>query len=100
MGLTSMRRIEIADGLSVRFPKRSDEFVEGVEIGLLAAALAGGPARHLMDVSPVTVEQATAFARSLGYRVVTGPARDGLVALTFMRGDVRPRFQVVASAAG
>jgi hypothetical protein len=95
-----MRRIEIMDGLSVRFPNRSDEFVEGVEIGLLAAALAARPARHAADVTPRSVAQAEAFARSLGYRVVTGPETAGLVALTCMREDVKPSFKLVAVASG
>lgn len=94
-----MRRIEIADGLSIRFPNRSDEFVEGVEIGLLAAALAAHPARHAADLTPGSVAQAEAFARSLGYRVVRGPETGGLVALTCLRQDVKPNFKVVTAAA-
>lgn len=94
-----MRRIEIVDGLSIRFPNRSDEFVEGVEIGLLAAALAAKPARHSADLTPRTVAQAEAFARSLGYRVVRGPERDGLVLLTCLREDVKPSFRLVPAVA-
>lgn len=92
-----MRRIEIVEGLSIRFPNRSGDFVEGVEIGLLAAALATHPARHAVDLTPGTVSQAQAFARSLGYRVVTAPERDGLVAFTCLREDVRPSLRVVTT---
>ena len=38
-----MRRIEIVEGLSIRFPNRSEEFLEGFEIGLMAASLAFSP---------------------------------------------------------
>jgi hypothetical protein len=92
-----MRRIEIADGLSVRFPRRSDDFVESVEIGLLAAALAVSPVSHAMELSPVTVAQATAFARSLGYRVVAGTEDEGRVSVTFLRPDARPQFRLIAA---
>lgn len=95
-----MRRIEIADGLSIRFPNRSEEFIEGVEIGLLAAALATKPARHAADLTPRSVTQAEAFARSLGYRVVRGPeTAEGLVALTCLREDVKPSFRIVPAVA-
>jgi hypothetical protein len=94
-----MRRIEIVDGLTVRFPNRSEEFLEGVEIGLLAAALALSPVRHAVDIAQGALAQATDFARSLGYRVVEGPAAEGRVALTLLRADVRPALRVVARSA-
>lgn len=94
-----MRRIEIVEGLSIRFPNRSEEFLEGFEIGLVAAALAFSPARHVVDISEAAVTQAADLARNLGYRVVEGPAAEGRIALTLIRADVRPSLRVVARTA-
>lgn len=94
-----MRRIEIVEGLSIRFPNRSEEFLEGVEIGLMAAALAFSPARHVFELSQAAVAQAADLARNLGYRVVEGPAVDGRVAMTLVRSDMRPSLRVVARTA-
>lgn len=94
-----MRRIEIVEGLSIRFPNRSEEFLEGVEIGLMAASLAFSPARHVCELSESAVAQATDLARNLGYRVVEGPAAAGRVSMTLIRADVRPSLRVVARAA-
>jgi hypothetical protein len=94
-----MRRIDIVDGLSIRFPNRSEEFLEGVEIGVMAGALAFSPARYAFEVSRGARAQAVDLARNLGYRVVEGPATGDGVALTLIRADVRPSLQVVARAA-
>ncbi len=92
-----MRRIEVVEGLSVRFPGRSQEFVEGVEIGLLAAALATSAPEIVMRLASGALEQAQQLAHELGY--LTFPdtrAVDGdTVEVRFRSRSARPRLQLV-----
>lgn len=92
-----MRRMSVVDGLTVGFPHRSAEFLEGFEIGCLAVALGHGPARHLAALSPAAAEQAEDLARGLGYRVIRAREGEGTVDMTFLRADVRPKLMLAAS---
>ena len=64
-----MRRIHVEDGLSVRFPGRSEEFNEGVEIGMLAVLMSSGQRGFTRWLSPANLEQARAIADRMGYRL-------------------------------
>lgn len=68
-----MRRIEIAEGLELGFPGRSADFREGVEIGLLAAALLYGAPSVTLGVSVRAIPQAAELARKLGYAMTRAP---------------------------
>lgn len=94
-----MRRIEIETGLSLRFPGRSAEFDEGVEIGLLAANLAMSRAEFTLHLSPATLDQARALAERFGYRVHTCSADDERIEVVFLTGRRRPKLTLVTSAA-
>jgi hypothetical protein len=90
-----MRLIEIEEGVTIRFPTRSDDFAEGFEAGMAAAALAALPLRHNARVATGAVPAIAKLARCYGYRVVQGPEEDGMVYLTLLRADTRPRLTVV-----
>jgi hypothetical protein len=106
-----MRLITIADGVTVRFPTRSQDFDEGVEIGVIAGLMASGIARFDVLVARGTVEQARSLAEGFGYRLATGgvsssascdlfdeSAREGdEIVITFLTGAQKPRLQVVRS---
>lgn len=104
---TIMRLITIADGVTVRFPTRSQDFDEGVEIGVIAGLMASGIARFDVRVARETLEQARSLAEGFGYRVATGggaggafdgSAREGdEIVVTFLTGAQKPRLQVVRS---
>lgn len=68
-----MRRIEIGEGLELGFPGRSKDFREGVEIGLLAAALLYGAPSVTLSVSVRAIPQASELARKLGYSMTRAP---------------------------
>ena len=93
-----MRSIEVADGVTVRFPSRSEEFDQGVEIGALAAALALGPPEHWQRLAPGNSEQARALAEAMGFRMLD-PKPDAQDAeIVFVRVGRRPALRLVHSA--
>lgn len=89
------RTIVIEDGLRLRFPNRSDDFALGVEIGMIATALATGAPQVTRQVSSDNREQAEMLAKALGYHVLEGLAHERWVVLTFRLGPCRPRLTLV-----
>ena len=75
--------IQIAEGFRVRFPSRSAEFAEGVEIGVLTTLLDMGLVEFNRVISVTARQQAVTLADALGYSVTEGPVTDGLVSVTF-----------------
>jgi hypothetical protein len=92
-----MRDVEVEEGLVVRFPGRSDDFVEGIEIGLLLAALALGAGQVERWMPIATVAQAEALATRMKYFTSLGETYDGLTLLTFSRWAPRPKLKLVHS---
>ena len=92
-----MRRIQVEDGLSLRFPGRSEDFNEGVEIGVLAVLMSSGQRGFTHWVSSANVEQAREIAGKMGYRLTEGEV-DGTVTQVILRtGRVRPTLTLVHS---
>jgi hypothetical protein len=75
--------IQIAEGFRVRFPSRSAEFAEGVEIGVLTTLLDMGLVEFNRVISVAARRQAIALADALGYSGTEGPVTEGLVSITF-----------------
>jgi hypothetical protein len=93
-----MRSIEVADGVTVRFPSRSEEFDQGVEIGALAAALALAPVEHWQRLSPGNSEQARALAEAMGFRMLDQKPDAPDAEIVFVRAGRRPALRLVHSA--
>jgi hypothetical protein len=91
-----MRLIEIEEGVTMRFPKRSEDFADGFEAGLVAAALTLLPRRHDATISTATVPALAKVAMCYGYRMVQAPEVNGMVHISLMRADIRPRLTVVS----
>lgn len=91
-----MRLIEIEEGVSMRFPRRSEDFADGFEAGLVAAALVQLPHRHDATISAATIPALAKVATCYGYRMVQGAEINGMVRISLMRADVRPRLTVVS----
>ena len=89
--------VEVEPGLRLRFRHRSPEFVEGVEIGVLAHLIASVTVPFDHPVSSVNVDQARDLAESMGRRAVVIGEVDGVVTLLITRWPLRPRLAVVAS---
>ncbi len=74
---------QIAEGFRLRFPSRSAEFAEGVEIGVLTTLLDMGLVEFNRVISVTARQQAISLADALGYSVTEGPVTDGLVSIMF-----------------
>lgn len=94
-----MRHIHIAEGIRLRFAARSEDFDQGVEIGMLAVLMSQENVEFDRRVSLANLGQVRALAERLGYRVVEGPADEDWIDLTFYSRAARPRLRVVHSGA-
>ena len=92
-----MRRIEIEAGLTIRFPNRSREFDDGVEIGLLASSLGAKPSFATVLVSLRNIEQSCALAGKMGYQLSHQIEEGELTRLEFRRGKRTPSVALVSS---
>jgi len=92
-----MHHIHLTEGTRLRFPARSVDFSQGVEIGVLAALMSQDVGEFTRRISSANVGQARALAEQLGYRTVEGSAEGGWVELSFCNRAARPRLRVVHS---
>jgi hypothetical protein len=93
-----MRHIHLADGLRLRFPGRSEDFDQGVEIGMLAVMMDSGEREFSRWVSGANVDQVRALAKQFGYTVVEGQGDQEWIELQFRFGSARPQLKLVHSA--
>lgn len=93
-----MRHIHLTDGLRLRFPGRSEEFDQGVEIGMLAVLMDLGEREFSRWISRANIDQARALAKQLGYTVVEGNGDSDWMELVFRFGPARPKLTLVHSA--
>ncbi len=94
-----MHHIHLAEGLKLRFPARSVDFDQGVEIGMLAAMMSQDVAEFSRRISNANLGQVRALADQFGYRLVEGEAEGDCASLTFYNRTARPRLRVVHSGA-
>ena len=92
-----MRKIEIDEGLRLRFPGRDAEFHDGVEIGTVAALMAvvGGDFRRVVSVD--NVEQVRALAEKLGYHLTIPSPEGESLEVSFSTEKPRPKLSLVQS---
>lgn len=64
---------------------RSEDFIRGVEIGMLAAALRDSPREHHANLHMGNRELAEEAARGWGYEVAIEPGEEGWILATFTR---------------
>lgn len=92
-----MRFVEIEPGLRLRFPGQSEEFSEGVEIGMLVAMMSWGVREFTRTIASTNLEQARAVAEKLGYRLVTGRENDQATDVNLRLGGQRPALRLISS---
>lgn len=92
-----MRHVQIVQGLRVRFPGRSDDFDEGVEIGAVAALMATAGRTFSQRISSGSLDQIRPLAAQLGYRLVIESSGDGWSDVSFRMGPARPRLMLAHS---
>ena len=89
-----MRRIHLTEEVTLRFPERSEEFDEGVELGILAASIEFGRTDRVW-IAATSCEQARALAEKMGYRVTEGPVDGEWVEIVLRPEGRRPRLKLV-----
>lgn len=94
-----MHHIHLAEGFRLRFPARSADFDQGVEIGMLAALMSQEVSEFSRRISKANLGQVRAVAEQFGYRMVEGGTVEDWVELTFYGRAARPRLRVVHSGA-
>ena len=94
-----MRHIHLAEGLRLRFPGRSEEFDQGVEVGMVAALMETQLREFSRWISAETLDQVRPLAERLGYRIVEGAADAEWTHVVFRFGQARPQFRLVHSRA-
>jgi len=94
-----MHHIHLAEGLRLRFPARSVDFDQGVEIGILAALMSQEVSEFSRRISKANLGQVRALAEQFGYRLIEGVPVEDCVELTFYSRAARPRLRVVHSGA-
>ena len=92
-----MRAIEVEPGLSVRFPGRSADFAEGVEVGILSILMAQGAPDISREVPNACVDQVSVLAVKLGYRMSREGGEDGRSWITLRPRGMRPSLRIVSS---
>lgn len=94
-----MHHIHLAEGLRLRFPARSIDFAQGVEVGMLAVLMSQEVSEFSRRISKANLGQVRAVAEQFGYRVIEGGIVEDWVELTFYGRAARPRLRVVHSGA-
>ncbi len=92
-----MRHIEIAEGLRLRFPGRTEEFDQGVEIGMLAVLMDFGTREFTRTISRGSLVQARALAEKMGYRLFEGAGDRAAIEVTLRTGQARPQLKLISS---
>lgn len=86
-----MRHIYLDDGLRLRFPGRSEDFDQGVEIGMVAVLMGEEIPEFSRWISRENLNQVEALARQLGYRIVQGEGGKEWIEVTFRHRRIKPK---------
>lgn len=92
-----MDHIHLADGLRLRFPSRSKDFDQGVEIGIIATLMSQECPEFNRRISSANLGQIRAVAEQFGYRLIEGATVGEWIELSFYDRTARPRLRVVHS---
>jgi len=91
-----MRAIHVEDGLTVTFPNRSDEFDEGVEVGIVLTLMAAGRDFTLW-VSEGALPQVRDLAGRMRFQIVTGAKDRGTQQVIFRLGPPPSPLRLVVT---
>jgi hypothetical protein len=89
-----MRRIHLTEEVTLRFPERSEEFDEGVELGILAASIEFGKVDRVW-IAASSCDQARALAEKMGYRITEGAADGDWIEIVLRPQERRPRLKLI-----
>jgi hypothetical protein len=89
-----MRRIHLTEEVTLRFPERSEEFDEGVELGILAASIEFGKADRVW-IAASSCDQARALAEKMGYRITEGAVDGDWIEIVLRPLEQRPQLKLI-----
>jgi hypothetical protein len=92
-----MHHIHLAEGMRLRFPARTADFDQGVEIGIVAALMSQDLTEFTRKISNDNLGQVRALAEQFGYRLIEGSEDGEFIELSFYSRNARPRLRVVHS---
>ncbi len=87
--------IEIVEDVRMRFPHRTDEFLEGFEVGLVVASMVSEEVDFNRVCMVGSLDQMREIACHFDYRLVVGEEKEGLVLVHFRYGKPKPTLRVV-----
>jgi hypothetical protein len=94
-GALAMRHIHLEDQLRIRFPGRSADFDEGVEVGMIAALMALKVPNVSRWIAASTGSQIRSLAEKFGYRVIIDEDGADWWHVTLTNAKARPQLRVV-----
>ena len=94
-----MRKLALADKLTLRFPSRSPDFDEGFEVGMMAALMSLNQTEFTRTIAAGSSEQLASVAQKLGYYLAESTESEQVVRVTFRSRRSKPRLRIVHSAA-
>jgi len=95
-----MRHIHLDEGLRLRFPGRSEDFDQGVEIGMIAVLMDQETSEFSRWISRANLGQVEAIARQMGYRTIEAGGDEEWAEITFRHASIKakPHLRLVHSA--
>lgn len=90
-----MRRIEIIDDVTMRFPERGSEFDLGVEVGASSVLIAQGYMSIEREISAEALEQLRPIADRYRYALTCSALEGGMIRVRFERFRRKPQLRVV-----
>ncbi len=90
-----MRQIQLDTNLRVRFPARTGDFDDGVEVGMLAAFMTLGQPTITRKISQSALEQLRPLAQRLHYRLIAEHATEDSLIVTLQNASIRPKLRLV-----
>ncbi|MBA1158224.1 hypothetical protein [Microvirga mediterraneensis] len=94
-----MRHIHLDDGLRLRFPGRTEDFDQGVEIGMIAVLMDQGLGEFSRWIARSNLSQVEAIAKQMGYRIEDNGGDEEWADITFLHGTAKakPKLRLVHS---
>jgi hypothetical protein len=89
-----MRHIHLDDGLRLRFPGRSEDFDQGVEIGMVAVLMDQELSEFSRWISRSNLSQVEAIAKQMGYRVEENGGDEEWADVTFLYGTAKAKTKL------
>jgi len=86
-----MQIVHLSDSKKLRFPARCEDFVQGVEIGIVAALMDVPLIIFIKKISAANLDQVEALAEKMGYEIEAGHQEEDWVELTFRHIASQPR---------